>query len=155
MAWRVVDIQTVFNYLPTSPFRSAARKSVPMLELLLAMDGGRDDLAPSDVFNGEAFCLSVKTNTDLHNPIHCSPVITNTALAKSFLGTEFAVIFKNIIIKYGYNESGYSEIKLMYRRQVPPKLTIFPANIGKSVFGAVQDSCTYAGTKLCLNDHYL
>ena len=28
-------------------------------------------------------------------------------------------------------------------------------NIGKSVFVAVQDSCTYAGTKLCLNDHYL
>ena len=27
--------------------------------------------------------------------------------------------------------------------------------IGKSVFVAVQDSCTYAGTKLCLNDHYL
>ena len=28
-------------------------------------------------------------------------------------------------------------------------------NIGKSVVVAVQDSCTYAGTKLCLNDHYL
>ena len=28
-------------------------------------------------------------------------------------------------------------------------------NIRKSVFVAVQDSCTYAGTKLCLNDHYL
>ena len=29
------------------------------------------------------------------------------------------------------------------------------SNIGKSVFVAVQDSCTYAGTKLCLNEHYL
>ena len=28
-------------------------------------------------------------------------------------------------------------------------------NIRKSVFVAVQDSCNYAGTKLCLNDHYL
>ena len=27
--------------------------------------------------------------------------------------------------------------------------------IGRSVFVAVQGSCTYAGTKLCLNDHYL
>ena len=27
--------------------------------------------------------------------------------------------------------------------------------IGKSVFVAVQDSCTYAWTKLCLNEHYL
>ena len=33
--------------------------------------------------------------------------------------------------------------------------TIVLKNIGKSVFVAVQDSCTYAGTKLCLNDHYL
>ena len=33
--------------------------------------------------------------------------------------------------------------------------TIVWKNIGKSVFVAVQDSCTYAGTKLCLNDHYL
>ena len=34
-------------------------------------------------------------------------------------------------------------------------LTIVWKNIEKSVFVAVQDSCTYAGTKLCLNDHYL
>ena len=33
--------------------------------------------------------------------------------------------------------------------------TIVWKNIGKSVFVAVQDSCTYAGTNLCLNDHYL
>ena len=33
--------------------------------------------------------------------------------------------------------------------------TIVWKNIRKSVFVAVQDSCTYAGTKLCLNDHYL
>ena len=58
----------------------------------------------------------------------------------------------------------YLRIMLMSYRHFPCSfhlsfdlkiLTIVWKNIRKSVFVAVQDSCTYAGTKVFLNDHYL
>ena len=88
----------------------------------------------------------------------------------SLSANSFIVIANSLLTEIPNTEIKLKEVKKHFfcyycRTDILPALfiylfiwrffTIVWKNIGNSVFVAVQDSCTYTGTKLCLNDHYL